>query len=136
MGYFFVHFFSKLRMYHQHQLDIARYGNPSRRNIYFNGEDAIKFVWDSTFPYQEYDVLIESLSAAGEPYKKVGPLERVVIIPRIAWGSKSNIALVPRTKPELPKFLGVFNRGMKYIVNSNRKSLDPVGAELYHSHSL
>jgi len=93
--------------------------------------DFVHFKWDTNFPYQNYAVVIETLSPILTPggnrsyFRSIGPLAGAaasatsskVQLPAIVLSNKAKIVLVPNIEG-YPVYIGVIGRGNLYTLPS------------------
>lgn len=89
-----------------------------------NAMDYAFFKWDSTFPANDYEVIVESASNASpnpmDRFRTIGRLTEYVELPDVhfsqGFGSQAKILILPNN-PALPAFIGDLHRGSTYTIN-------------------
>jgi hypothetical protein len=83
--------------------------------------DFIHFDFDSTFPNEQYDVVIEGFDGQ---FKIVGSLQSDVILPHIQIPYNSTLLVIPKSNLSQPGYVGTVMRGKTYAICPTNSTLN------------
>ena len=80
-------------------------------------DDYITFNYDSTFPYKDYDVCVQTFSG---DIRKFSPLMPSVQLPGVQFVNDSLLLVLPVSNRSAPRFAGVVQRGHNYNITREK----------------
>lgn len=80
-------------------------------------DDFITFNYDTSFPFQKYDVCVQTFN--GE-IRKFSPLLPSVQLPGVQFVNDSLLLVLPKHDRQAPRFAGIIQRGQNYNISQEQ----------------